>query len=121
MAARRFSFLTLGGALAVGVGLWTYVSLTRAYEDDLIVPLTVVSSPNQALLSTVPPTLTVRVRATGLQLLNFRYFSQAAVCTLDLRRLRPISESQYLYMFSSACSIKSLSQSNLSSIDANGT
>jgi len=95
MAARRFSFLTLGGALAVGVGLWTYVSLTRAYEDDLIVPLTVVSSPNQALLSTVPPTLTVRVRATGLQLLNFRYFSQAAVCTLDLRRLRPTAPSTY--------------------------
>lgn len=95
MAARRFSFLTLGGALLAAVGLWGYVSLTRSYEDDIIVPFVVVSPPNQALLSTVPTTLSVRVRASGLQLLNLKYFTKAAACTLDLQRLRATGPSTY--------------------------
>lgn len=95
MAARRFSFLTLGGALLAAVGLWGYVSLTRSYEDDIVVPFVVVSPPNQALLSTVPATLSVRVRASGLQLLNLKYFTKAAACTLDLQRLRATGPSTY--------------------------
>ncbi len=95
MAARRFSFVTLGGALLGAIGLWGYVSLTRSYEDDIVVPFVVVSPPNQALLSTVPATLSVRVRASGLQLLNLKYFTKAAACTLDLRRLRATGPSTY--------------------------
>ncbi|MCX6140481.1 MAG: hypothetical protein NTX15_06590 [Candidatus Kapabacteria bacterium] len=95
MAARRFSFLTLLGALGIGVGLWVYVSLMRSYEDDLVVPFVVLSPPNQALLSTVPPTLTLRVRASGLQLLNLKYFTESAACTLDLKKLRPTGPSTY--------------------------
>lgn len=95
MAARRFSFLTLIGAMGIGVGLWIYVSLMRSYEDDLVVPFVVLSPPNQALLSTVPPTLTLRVRASGLQLLNLKYFTKSATCTLDLKKLRPTGPSTY--------------------------
>jgi len=96
MAAQRFSFLTLTAAIVSGLGLWLYVSLTRTYEDDVVVPFTVISPPNQALLSTVPANLTVRVRASGLQLLNVRYFTKSVACTLDLRRLRPTGPSTFL-------------------------
>lgn len=95
MATRRFSFVTLLGALGIGIGLWIYVSLMRSYEDDLVVPFTVLSPPNQALLSTVPPALTLRVRASGLQLLNLKYFTKSAACTLDLNKLRPTGPSTY--------------------------
>lgn len=96
MAQRRFSFLTFAAALAIGVALWTYVSLTRTYEDDLMAPLVVVTPPNQALLSTVPSVVTVRVRATGLQLVNAKYFTKATACTVDLRKLRPAEGSRYI-------------------------
>ncbi len=96
MAQRRFSFLTFGSALAIGVALWTYVSLTRTYEDDLAVPFVVIAPPNQALLSTVPSTVTLRVRATGLQLVNAKYFSKSTACTLDLRKVRPAEGSRYI-------------------------
>lgn len=95
MASRRFSILTFGTALVSGIGLWVYVSLTRTYEDYLVVPFVVVAPPNQALLSAVPSEITVRVRASGLQLLNVKYFTKSVTCTLDLRHLRPTGPSAY--------------------------
>lgn len=88
MAQRRFSIATLLIAVFAAVGLWAYVSLTRTYEDDLDIPLVVISPPNQAMLSTVPPSVRVRVRATGLQILNARYFTKTVACTLDLASMK---------------------------------
>ncbi len=96
MAQRRFSITTLLIAVIGAVGLWTYVSLTRTYEDDLDVPLVVISPPNQAMLSTVPSTVRIRVRATGLQILNALYFTKSVACTLDLSQMKPDQSATYI-------------------------
>lgn len=96
MAQRRFSITTLLIAVIGAVGLWTYVSLTRTYEDDLDVPLVVISPPNQAMLSTVPSTVRIRVRATGLQILNALYFTKSVACTLDLSSMKPDQSATYI-------------------------
>ncbi len=72
------------------------MSLTRTYEDDLDIPLVVVSPPNQAMLSTVPPTVRIRVRATGLQIINARYFTKSIACTLDLASMSPDQSTTYV-------------------------
>lgn len=95
MAQRRFSISTLLIAVTAAVSLWTYVSLTRTYEDDLDIPLVVISPPNQAMLSTVPPTVRIRVRATGLQILNARYFTKSVACTLNLASMNPDQSTTY--------------------------
>ena len=96
MAQRRFSISTLLIAVFAAVSLWTYVSLTRTYEDDLEIPLFVISPPNQAMLSTVPPSVRIRVRATGLQILNARYFTKSVACTLDLGAMYPDQSTTYV-------------------------
>lgn len=96
MAKRRFSIRTLLIAVLAAVGLWTYVSLTRTYEDDLDVPFVVMSPPNQAMLSTVPAAVRIRVRATGLQILNALYFTKSVACTLDLAAMNPDQASTYI-------------------------
>lgn len=96
MAQRRFSISTLLIAVVAAVGLWTYVSLTRTYEDELDVPFVVISPPNQAMLSTVPTLVRIRVRATGLQILNARYFTKSVACTLDLAAMNPDESATYV-------------------------
>jgi YbbR domain-containing protein len=96
MAQRRFSISTLLIAIFGAVALWTYVSLTRTYEDDLDVPLVVISPPNQAMLSTVPSTVRIRIRATGLQILNALYFTKSVACTLDLASMQSDQPSTYI-------------------------
>lgn len=97
MASRRFSFVNYVLALALATGLWTYVSLSRNYEYEVSVPLVVIPPPNQALLSTVPFAIQVRVRATGLQLLNLLYVSRNISCTLDLGKARATENAHYVF------------------------
>ncbi len=96
MARRRFSIVTFLAATALACGLWSYVALMRSYEDDLVIPLVVIAPPNQAMLSTVPATVSVRVRASGLQLINARYFTTSSACTLDLRKMRTSDGTTYV-------------------------
>ena len=58
-------------------------------------PLVVVPPPNQALLSTVPASIVVRAKGTGIQLVNLMLFNRSAVCTLDLSKLRPSTQDVY--------------------------
>lgn len=74
---------------------WGYVSLARTYEDDFLIPLVVVPPANQALLSTVPSSIIVRARGTGISLLNLKLFNRSAAATLDLNKLRASSEGVY--------------------------
>lgn len=74
---------------------WGYVSLARTYENEFLMPLVVIAPPNQALLSTVPHSIVVRARGTGIQLLNLELFNRSAACTLDLRTLRASSDGIY--------------------------
>lgn len=74
---------------------WGYVSLARTYEHEFLMPLVVVAPPNQALLSTVPHSIVVRARGTGIQLLNLELFNRSAACTLDLSTLRASSDGIY--------------------------
>jgi hypothetical protein len=95
MARRRHSFSILILCIVLGAALWGYVTLTRMYEADIALPLSVSTPPNQALLSTVPDSITVRVRATGIQILNLKYFTKGARCDLDLMQMKPESQSIY--------------------------
>lgn len=88
---------------------WGYVSLARTYEDEFLMPLVVLPPPNQALLSTVPHSIVVRARGTGIQLLNLELFNQSAACTLDLGKL-PMS-SDGVYQISRDDIIRSISTS----------
>lgn len=94
MARRRNSIGVLVSCVLLAVLMWGYVSLTRVYEDYVDVPFTVTAPPNQALLSTVPPSLTFRVRGTGWQILNLRMYPQIS-CAIDLATQQPTQQSVY--------------------------
>lgn len=96
MARRRHSISILILCIVLGAALWGYVTLTRMYEVDIALPLSVKTPPNQALLSTVPDSITIRVRASGLQVLNLKYFSKGARCDVDLSSMKPQSQSLYV-------------------------
>ncbi len=96
MARRRHSISILILCIVLGAALWGYVTLTRMYEVDLALPLSVKTPPNQALLSTVPDSITIRIRATGIQVLNLKYFSKGARCDVDLASMKPQSQSLYV-------------------------
>ena len=74
---------------------WAYVSLSRTYEHEFLMPLVVVPPPNQALLSTVPQNIVVRAKGSGVHLLNLMMFNNSAACTLDLSKLRASSYGVY--------------------------
>ena len=95
MARRRYNIGILIGCLLLSAVLWGYVTLTRTTEDDVEIPLVVEAPANQALLSTVPRTITVRVRGSGLQILNMKYLNKTSDCRIDLGRVRPTSGSLY--------------------------
>lgn len=95
MAARRHSVGILLYCVALAALLWGYVSLTRTYEDYIELPFAVVTPPSEALLSTVPDRVTVRVRGTGWQLLNMRLLSTTTTSTLDLSMLRQSEDMTY--------------------------
>ncbi len=95
MARRRYNIGILIGCLLLSAVLWGYVTLTRTTEDDVEIPLVVEAPANQAMLSTVPRTITVRVRGSGLQILNMKYLNKTSDCQIDLDLLRPTSGSLY--------------------------
>lgn len=95
MATRRNPFAIVTICLTLALVLWGYVTLTREYDDVISAPLVVKPQDQRALLSTVPKTVSVRVRGSGLQILNLRYFARTLACSLDLARLRPTSENTY--------------------------
>ncbi len=95
MARRRYNISILIGCLLLSVVLWGYVTLTRIAEDEVEVALIVEAPPNQALLSAVPRTITVRVRGSGLQILNMKYLNRSSVCRIDLARIKPSGTSMY--------------------------
>jgi len=95
MARRRYNISILIGCLLLSGVLWGYVTLTRIAEDEVEVALIVEAPPNQALLSAVPRTITVRVRGSGLQILNMKYLNRSSVCRIDLDRIKPAGSSMY--------------------------
>lgn len=95
MARRKHSLGIIAIAVILGSLLWGYVSLSGEYEADLQVLLNVEPPPNQALISTIPNELTVRVRTTGLQLVNLKYLSTTPQCYIDLGLIRPSSDAMY--------------------------
>lgn len=95
MARRRLNISILIGCLLLSGVLWGYVTLTRVAEDDVEVALIVQAPPNQALLSAVPRTITVRVRGSGLQILNMKYLNRSSACRIDLNRIKPSGTSMY--------------------------
>lgn len=86
MAARRSNALTLGIAVLMACGLWTYVTLTRTYEDDVQVPIAVLPPAGQTIISSVPAQMLVRVRTSGLRLANFQLFKRPDTCDLKLEQ-----------------------------------
>lgn len=95
MARRRFSLGILIGCLVLALILWGFVTVTRIYEDDVLIPLTVIPPPNQALLSTVPTEIAVHVRATGLQIVNLKYLNRTSTCVIDLSKLSASAQGVY--------------------------
>lgn len=95
MARRRLRIGILTSCLFLALVLWGFVTLTRTYEDDVLVPLTVIAPPNQALLSTVPSEISVHVRASGLQILSLKYVNRNALCVIDLSKLNPSSQGVF--------------------------
>lgn len=95
MARRKQQFGILIGCILLAAVLWGYVTLTRIYENDVEIPLIVEPPPNQALLSTIPSSVTIRIRGTGLQIINLQYLSERIECRMDLAMLRPHSQSVY--------------------------
>ncbi len=95
MARQRFRLGVLLGCLMLALVLWGFVTLTRYYEAEVPIPLTVVPPQNQALLSTVPEELTVTVRGTGLQILNLMYLTRTASCEVDLAKLLATTQGVY--------------------------
>jgi YbbR domain-containing protein len=95
MAKSGQNISILIACILLAVILWGYVTLTRTYEADIDVPLVVSSPPNQALLSTVPATITARVRGSGLEIFNLKYLARTAICELDLSKLRSVSASVF--------------------------
>ena len=83
------------GCIVLALILWGYVTLTRYYEDDIDVPLTVIPPPNQALLSSVPHSITARVGGSGLEIINLQYIARNARCEIDLGKVRSESASMY--------------------------
>ncbi|NQW28984.1 MAG: hypothetical protein HQ472_00540 [Ignavibacteria bacterium] len=90
MARRRNSVGILIGCVLTAVALWSYVTLTRQFEYDLSVPLVVTPPPNQALVSGVPDSITVRLRGSGLHILNLLFFSKASACSVNMQQLRNV-------------------------------
>lgn len=86
MAARRSNALTLAIALLMACALWTYVTLTRTYEDDVRVPIVVAPPAGQTIISSVPSEMMVRVRTSGLRLANFQLFKRPDTCMLSLEQ-----------------------------------
>ena len=84
MAARRSNVLTVFISVFMACILWAYVTLTRTYEDDITVPITVLPPAGQTIISNVPASVTVRVRTSGLHLANLRLYNQPANCKLAL-------------------------------------
>jgi len=96
MARRKNRISTLIGSLLLACIIWGYVTLAKVYENDVEVPLTVLSPPNQALLSSVPGVITVRVRGTGLQIINLKYLSEGTECKIDLANVRSQGQAAYV-------------------------
>jgi YbbR domain-containing protein len=95
MRRRSFSIGVLILCLLIAVLVWGYVALTSTHEDVVRVGLTISPPANEALLSTVPTHVYVKVRGTGWQILNLRLFENAAECRIDLATLRPGDHSTY--------------------------
>ena len=94
MARNSNSFAVVAGCLVLALLLWGYVTLTRVYEADLTIPLVVQAPANQALLSSVPTTVSARIRGSGLQIINLMFFSRSSACTLNLSNM-PLTNSMY--------------------------
>ncbi|MBU3699530.1 MAG: hypothetical protein FGM33_05895 [Candidatus Kapabacteria bacterium] len=84
MAARRSNAATLIVSIVMACGLWAYVTLTRTYEDDIDVPITVVPPAGQTIISNVPMSVSTRVRTSGLQIANLLLYNHPKTCTLAL-------------------------------------
>lgn len=95
MARRRFRLGIVAACIVLAAILWGFVTLTRYYETDVRVPLLVEPPPNHALLSTIPEEIIVRVRGTGLQILNLLYLSQTSECSINLREVQGTSQGVY--------------------------
>ncbi len=95
MAARRSNALTLAIAVLMACALWTYVTLTRTYEDDVQVPILVAPPAGQTIISSVPTAMTVRVRTSGLRLANFQLFKRPDTCILSLEQQSPSDPSVF--------------------------
>jgi YbbR domain-containing protein len=95
MKRRSFSAGVLILCLLIAVLVWGYVALTSTHEDVVRIGLTITPPESQALLSTVPTHIYVKVRGTGWQILNLRLFENAAECRIDLSRLRPGEHATY--------------------------
>lgn len=95
MATGRSTILTVAGSISLAFALWLYVSLTRTYEGDIMVPIVAVPPPEQTILSNVPKYVTVHVRTTGLQLLNMTYYNKPQVCTLFVAQMTSTGAEQY--------------------------
>lgn len=95
MATGRSTILTVAGSVALAVVLWLYVSLTRTYEGDVMVPIVAIPPPEQTILSNVPKYVTVHVRTTGLQLLNMTYYNKPQACTLYVAKMTSTGAEQY--------------------------
>lgn len=82
-------------AILAATGLWLYVSLTRTYEGDVLVPVVAIPPPGQSILSNVPKSVVVHVRTSGLNLVNLLYYNKPKACTLTVAKMRSIGPETY--------------------------
>ncbi|MEY3385499.1 MAG: hypothetical protein RIR53_310 [Bacteroidota bacterium] len=84
MAARRSNVTTLIVSVALAIGLWAYVTLTRTYEADIDVTISVLPPAGQTIISNVPARVTAHVRSSGLAIANLLLYNRPKTCTLAL-------------------------------------
>lgn len=95
MATTRTTIVSITGSILGAAALWLYVSLTRTYEGDVIVPLVTIPPPGQSIVSNVPKFITVHVRTSGLNLLNMTYYNKPQSCSLAVAQTTVVGPDEY--------------------------
>lgn len=82
--ARRVSVKSLVGAILLSVALWVYATLNTRMTALVEFPLAVVLPADRATEGELPSVVQVKIRASGWELLNIRYFGANPQCLIDL-------------------------------------
>lgn len=82
--SRRVSVKSLVGATLLSVALWVYATLNTRMTALVEFPIAVTLPGDRAAEGELPAVVHVKIRASGWELLNIRYFGSNPQCMIDL-------------------------------------